>query len=351
MKRTIYLKVLSLFILTFLSITIIGCSPSNKEILLTTNVAEDMKIQENSILQSLEEGNNFLQEKNFTEAKKSYEKAISCDKNNLDTYVEIRDKYLDANRLDDAYYFIKLSIDNNVDRDNMIAALNDIQSKFDTTTINNTININTNYTLPEEVPISINGESNKVKIQWENKNVNTSTLGTFSFNGISDEYGRKVLLNLTVRKPIKEKKIGFITNFYEKNGEAYITFDEAQFFIDTETDKTATNEALKDGRNIHDGGFSEDGLIYNSYYIKNSSTATKEYKLSKSTKFLLCRFIVDKNSDISANTAQPTSVDYTTFSKYIATARGYSHQPSHALLFWIDTEDNIVNNIDMQYAP
>ena len=349
MKQKSYLKVLSLFILTILAFTIYGCSPTNKEILITKNVAEDMKVQENSILQSLEEGNNFLLEGNFAEAKNSYEKAIFYDKNNLDTYVQIKDKYLEANRLDDAYYFVKLSIDNNVDRDNMIALLNDIQSKFDTTTITKTININinTNYTLPEEVPISINGESNKVKVQWENKNINISTVGTFSYNGLSDEYGRKVLLNLTVREPIKEKKIGFITNLYEKNGETYITFDETQFFIDTENDKTATNEALKDGRNIHDGGFSENGLIYNSYYIKNSSTVTQEYKISKYAKFLLCKYIVNETS----NADSTISVDYNTFSKHIANGKEYSYQPCRALLFWIDTEDNIVNKLDMQYTP
>ncbi|MGG7178904.1 Ig-like domain-containing protein [Clostridium paraputrificum] len=344
MKRKTYLSVLSVFILTLLAFVFCGANPPNKEILLSSSVKEDMKIQENSILQALDEGNILLQNENFIESKNSYERAISYDKSNIDTYLDIKDKYLKVNRFDDAYYFIKLAIDNNIDRDNMIVLLDNIKSNFETTIINKTININTSYSLPEDVQMLINGEANTVKVQWENTNINTSSLGIFSFNGISDEYGRKVLLNLTVREPIKERKIGFVTNLYEKNGDTYITFDEAQYFIDTETDKQATNEAIKDGLQMP-----PDGLIYDSYYIRNSSNNTIEYKLSKSAKFGLCSYLVNKNS--TGSSIPTTLVDYATFSNHISTGKEYSYQPSRALLFWIDTEDNIVNKLNMQFTP
>ena len=51
----------------------------------------------------------------------------------------IKDKYIEANRLDDAYYFINLAIMNNVDVEKMKEVQKEISSKFEVVQLNDEV--------------------------------------------------------------------------------------------------------------------------------------------------------------------------------------------------------------------
>lgn len=338
-------KLMLLFIFILGSFLFIGCSSSDKLFTLSPNVMDDMKVKENSILESMTSGSTALNDKNFAEAKKEFEKALSYDKSNIKTYNDIKDKYLDAKRFDDAYYFIKMAIDNGADVDNMKAILDDIKAKFETTEINESIPLNSHYALPTEVSMNINGEPSTVGVNWKNTNVSTDKLDNFVYEGFSEEYGHNIKLNLNIREILKEKKIGFITDLYEKNGKAYIKFDECQMFFDKINigDYTASKEAIKDGS----GSLDSDGLIYNGYYIRNSSTDSKEYIISKD-------FIYYSRTPKLSASGERISEGYESFKEYVKnnlTNPPKFERDNRLLLCWINTEDGIVVNLEMQYTP
>ncbi|WP_394899508.1 Ig-like domain-containing protein [Clostridium paraputrificum] len=335
-----------LFIFLF-SLSLLGCNAKDRSITLSTNVEEDMKVTENSILETMNLGSNALKEQNFTDAKSYFEKALSYDKTRVQTYLDIKDKYLEANRLDDAYYFIKLSIDNNITLDNVNEILKTIESKFETTIINASASVGSKYTLPPEVPIKINNQTTKVKVNWNDTNISTDKVGTFQIEGIASEYNRKVKLNLSVTKIKKEQKIGFITDLYEKNGEIFISFDECQIFFDDPSKNifTASNEANKDGLDLYKSYGSND-TIFNGYYIRNKTIESTEYEVSKNSSYKLCNWILNP----ALNNAQTQSIDYNTFKDYVKSKLDSSNS-NRALLFWINTEDNIITNLEMQYTP
>ncbi|WP_394896420.1 Ig-like domain-containing protein [Clostridium paraputrificum] len=339
-------KIMLLFIFV-LSLSLLGCNSKDKSITLSTNVEEDMKVTENSILEAMNLGSNVLKEQNFTDAKGYFEKAISYDKTRVQTYLDIKDKYLEANRLDDAYYFIKLAIDNNITLDNVNEILKTIESKFETTIINASTSVGSKYTLPPEVPIKINNQTTKVKVNWNDTNISTDKVGTFQIEGIASEYNRKVKLNLSVTKIKKEQKIGFITDLYEKSGEIFIRFDECQIFFDNPSKNifTASNEANKDGLDLYKS-YGSNGTIFNGYYIRNKTIESTEYKVSKSSSYKLCNWILNP----ALNNAQTQSIDYNTFKNYVKSKLDSSNS-NRALLFWINTEDNIIINLEMQYTP
>ncbi|WP_394896421.1 Ig-like domain-containing protein [Clostridium paraputrificum] len=322
-------KIMLLFIFLF-SLSLLGCNAKDKSITLSTNVEEDMKVTENSILETMNLGANALKEQNFTDAKSYFEKATSYDKTRVQTYLDIKDKYLEINRLDDAYYFIRLAIDNKVDVDNMKILKDEIKSKFNITTINESVSINSNYTLPNEVDILINNEKTKTKVTWKNTNVSTSSLGNFNFNGISDEYDREVNLVLTVKEVKKEKICGYIRKLYSNSNTDHILFDDCEIFISTPEDHIARREAEKDGLigTFDDGG-----------YVRNKDTSTKEYIISTSCTFKLCKYLVPRYNDSSSI----VDVDYSFFKNIL------KQFPN--TLFWIYTEDNIITSFEMQFQP
>ena len=345
------------FILCFAAITMVtgtmvigGCKNKDKEIVLSNNVAEDIQVEENEIEKYIKEGNKFLEEKNYTEARKSYEAAITKGKNDKQIYMDIKDQYLNKNRYDDAYYIIKLAIENKVDTENMEKVLTSIRDKMETVELSYEIyEDNGSFVLPEEVDITV--DNNKVKdyVLWEKENHDISNKpGHYSYNGITKEYGRNVYVTLNVKANIKENtkediydsKFGIVKDIYTDNGTVYILFDEVEFY----TGEEALAEAKKDNKAIKE----EDGtyIVYDDYYTRNSVAEAKVYEVSKDAAMNLLAYEVNPDN----NTIDSQKVNYDTFKKHIDK---YNKDISaeRALLCKVDMKNNIVETMSRQYTP
>lgn len=319
------------FIIISASVLCIGCSKKDKEIVVSKDVSQQVKSEENEIKEKIEQGGKYLQEKKYEDAKKVFESAIALDTGNKSTYLEIKDRYVQKNRLDDAYYIVKLAIDNNVDVENMKSVLKEIQGKLEVPVLQDTVYTDTNYTLPQEVNIKINGEETKQAVNWNNSNVDTSKSGKFNFDGVVvGNYERAVKLILTVKPIVKERKCGYVKSVYEKDGKRYLQFDEIEFY----KDRQAADEAKKDGKAI----FESDGKYYaeDGYYIRNKSTELKVYEISNKATF--------KDYDYVNWTGNLNQCTYSDFSDRIA-----KHKERE--IFWINTENSIIISVDEQFLP
>jgi len=327
-----------------------GCKNKDKEIVLSDNVAEDIQVEENEIEKHIKEGNKFLEEKNYTEARKSYEAAIAKGKNDKQIYMDIKDQYLNKNRYDDAYYIIKLAIENKVDIDNMEKVLTSIRDKMESVELSYEIyEDNVSFVLPEEVDIAV--DNNKVKdyVLWGKENLGISNKpGQYSYNGVTKEYGRNVHATLNIKENIKENvkedvydsKIGYVKNIYTDNDTVYISFDEVEFY----TGEEALAEAKKDNKAIkeEDGGY----IVYDDYYIRNSVVEAKVYEVSKDVAMNLLAYEVNPDN----NKIDFQKVNYDTFKKHIDK---YNKDTSaeRALLCKVDMKNNIVASMSRQFTP
>ncbi|WP_346912493.1 hypothetical protein [Clostridium sp.] len=345
------------FILCFAAVIMVtgtimigGCKNKDKEIVLSDNVAEDIQVEENEIEKHIKEGNKFLEEKNYTEARKSYEAAIAKGKNDKQIYMDIKDQYLNKNRYDDAYYIIKLAIENKVDIDNMEKVLTSIRDKMESVELSYEIyEDNVSFVLPEEVDIAV--DNNKVKdyVLWGKENLGISNKpGQYSYNGVTKEYGRNVHATLNIKENIKENvkedvydsKIGYVKNIYTDNDTVYISFDEVEFY----TGEEALAEAKKDNKAIkeEDGGY----IVYDDYYIRNSVVEAKVYEVSKDVAMNLLAYEVNPDN----NKIDFQKVNYDTFKKHIDK---YNKDTSaeRALLCKVDMKNNIVASMSRQFTP
>ncbi|MDS0527198.1 Ig-like domain-containing protein [Clostridium sp. SHJSY1] len=379
MKKIYLSKVLLLFIFSiFIVIPLYGCnSKQDKEIVVAKNVKEDLNSAKSELLQLIEEGNAFLQSGKYPEARSSYEKAISKDKTNESTYLQIKDNYMKAKRFDDAYYIIKLAIDNNVSKDAMSKVLEEIKSNFSPILIENTISEGADYSLPTQTNIPEATITNPVNIRWPQKNIDTSSPGTFTYDGYIDEYGRTVHLTLTIKKVVKQansplpqqelsakqkisttqkkevvksSKIGFIDSIYEENGDTFIKFNETEFYRNGDAQK----EYAKDGFSPSSDAWGHD------YYIRDNNKEQKTYKLSKDCKINVCIYLVDSKVEYkTADELRTMSKDdfkiyvSDSINKYNNQLTEHPEMPKYdrALLFWINSEDDIVTSMNMQYTP
>lgn len=200
MKKKAIISIVSLFLVVGVAgILLDQCTPTAKEVVISENVREDIKAEEEEVEVLKRKASEYLKENKFDEAKSLYEKAILMDKGNKDLYIEIKDEYINYNRLDDAYSIIKMAIDNKVDVDNMNEIATDIKSKFQKVEYNYTIVQGDNYELPAEGIINVNGEDISVPIFWNEKEVNTNNTGSFIYEGINEQYGRSFIVNLNVK--------------------------------------------------------------------------------------------------------------------------------------------------------
>ncbi|MDS0527407.1 Ig-like domain-containing protein [Clostridium sp. SHJSY1] len=204
-----------------------GCTPKDKEVVLSNDQNEETLLQEKSASESIELGNGYLNQGKYDNAKKAYEDAISKDASNKENYVLIKDKYIEKSRFDDAFYIIKLAIKNNVDIDNMKSILEEIKKNFKVITLEDTVNQNTTFTLPKKITLQVNDEKQDADVSWKTSNVDTSKAGSFTYEGTVEQYGRTVSEKLTVvekkvvdNKPTttsgelyKNDKLGFSINF------------------------------------------------------------------------------------------------------------------------------------------
>jgi tetratricopeptide (TPR) repeat protein len=360
MKRNHLFKVLLLFIFCFsITVPLSGCrTQQDKEIVVAKNVKEELNSVKREILELIQEGNILLQAEKFPEAKASYEKAISKDKTNENTYLEIKNNYVKAKRFDDAYYIIKLAIDNNVSTDSMSKILEEIKTNFSVIKLEDTTTTGNSYELPTNLTVPVTTIPNPVTIRWVQKKVDTSNSGNFTFDGYIDEYGRRVQLTLTVKDipkvtkkvtiPVKEtvksNSIGFINDIYEENKNTYIKFDDVQFYRDTDAQK----EYAKDGFPPSEYEFGYD------YYIRNKEINNKPYILSSNCSINICAYKVNPNID--KNSHELTTISQKDFKTYINKWSNIDELDkefgsSRALLFSITTEDDVITSINMEYTP
>ncbi|WP_346938561.1 Ig-like domain-containing protein [uncultured Clostridium sp.] len=342
------------FVMVTSTVIMGGCKSKDKEIVLSENVAKDIQVEENEIEKYIKEGNKFLEEKNYTEARKSYEAAITKGKNDKQIYMDIKDQYLNKNRYDDAYYIIKLAIENKVDTENMEKVLTSIRDKMESVELSYEIyEDKDSFVLPEEVDITV--DNNKVKdyVLWEKENRDISNKpGQYSYNGVTKEYGRNVHVTLNVKANIKEdikenakediydSKFGIVKDIYTDNGTVYISFDEAEFYFGWEE---AVAEAVKDNKAMQ----KEDGTytLPDPYYIRYHIGEIKVYEVSKDASFNLLAYDVDPSNN---HTSELQSVDYSTFKKKIDNWKGgYVSN----LQFNVDMKNGIVTKMSKQYTP
>lgn len=281
MKKVKLTKILLLSLILVVSVSDIGCGRKDKQKVISNNVSIGSKQEEDEIQRDIELGNNYLLQGKYDNAKQSYEKAIYLNIGNKQTYLTIKDKYLEKGRIDDAYYIIKLAMQNNVDTANMSTILYQISGRFEIVNIQASIAQNQKYTLPEEATIKINGVDTKAAIKWNNPSIDTSKVGNLTCEGNCEQYGRKVKLILNIElsqqeaqkilinklKPGENIRFDYIKDF--QDGENYYAFQKV--FI--------LGDGTEDGGDIGSIFFVEKntGDIY-VYDLINSKTAPYKKK-------------------------------------------------------------------------
>lgn len=277
------LMLISLFTTAMLIFS--ACEERQKTTVITSDIKQETIMQEDEVKKVIKDGINFLNEGKYEDARSTFEKAISMDKANKGAYIEIKNKYMEKERLDDAYYIIKTAINNNVDIESMKEMLNDIKSKFEVLKLDKSLYENGEFTLPTKVKIKINNEDKEVDVVWSNNTVDTSKVGKVKYEGKIEQYDREVELNLNVMEIKKENKVGYITKVYYEGKSMYVTVDEVEFYSNKNSeDRTAETEALKDGYNLD----VEEGRRWDGYYIRNKSKNVETYEVSSQARISLC---------------------------------------------------------------
>lgn len=322
-----------------LSLTLGGCVVKDKQTIIQNDVKEEVKTEEVEIDNNIQAGNSYLDEGKFEDAKRSYEKAISLEPSNKDTYLRIKDKYIEKERLDDAYYVIKLAMDNNGESDQLKGILEDIKNKFEVITMEKTLFQNNIYNIPKESTFKLNNiEEVTAGIKWNSENIDTSKAGTFTFEGVIEQYGRKVKFILNVLANVQEKKIGYVKQVLDSNGKRYLVMDEVEFY---RGDK-ALEEAKKDGK----AGKDEKGkyFITNGYYIRNNNSMLKKYEISNDASLGLLDFYFNP----SGNSSEIKKLTYEEFRDYVNNSNS---KGDGRLLCWFYIQNDIVTKVESQFVP
>ena len=361
-KKTI----ISLILILTVMLSVSACGNKQKTSVLTNNVEKEEAMQENEIKKFIANGTNFLNVGKYDDAKSSFEKAILMDKSNKESYIEIKNKYMEKKRTDDAYYFIKLAVTNNVDTENMKKLLNDIKSKFEVVKVYVNVYQDNEYKLPDKIKAKINNEDKEVGVVLNNKSVDTSKVGTIKYEGKIEQYDRIAELYLEIieieketkkedntkkvkkiqeenkNEKVKEvkngKQIGFINGIYERNGKRYLKIDEVEFFKNKDAnDRTAEREVIKDGKKE----YLLDGRVTDDYYLRNNDNSLENYEISENVEVDVCKYHIDKN----INTIDLQRINYEKF-KTLDNVYGQGNA-----LFYIYVEDNVIVKIQEQFRP
>lgn len=313
-----------------------ACEEKQKTVVIASDMRQETIVQEEEVKKVIKDGVSFLNEGKYEDAKNTFEKAISMDKANKGTYIEIKNQYMEKERLDDAYYIIKTAINNNVDIENMKGILNDIKSKFQVVKLDKSLNINTEFNLPSKIKAKINGELKEVDVVWTNNSVDTSSVRQVKYTGKIELYDRDVELNLNVLKYIKkENKIGYITKVYDQDGGEYIAVDEVEFYSNNYLeDRTAEIEASKDGYNLD----VEEGGRWDDYYIRNKSKDIKVYEISSEASIYLC------GHRFGLETLVPEQIDFEKL-------KTQEEQSEYGILCNLYLENDVILKIEEQYVP
>lgn len=294
---------------------------------LENEVQNDIKLADEKV----KEGNN-------DSAKTFYEKAIALDKGNKNIYLSIKDKYLENGRMDDAYSIVMMAIHNDVDVENMKSILTEIKSKFQVVCLQDKVEKNNMYTLPESTTIKVNDVDAKAQIKWNSASkINTSKAGSYTFEGTSEQYGRTFEMVLTVKEPVISKFSGYVSDVHKKDGKMYLTVSLVDFYRDDEAEK----EAEKDGIEKSPEGF----RCLDGYYIREKKI-NKTYEISKDASLSILNVFMDPNK----NCLDSTKVSFADFEKII-NSNVAKYTIGRATLSWVTTKDDIVTEVYGQYTP
>ncbi|WP_291650798.1 Ig-like domain-containing protein [Clostridium sp.] len=355
MNKKLFSKIIIISIIT-VSSTFVSCQNTSKKITISEDTKNEISSEENEINEAIKTGEKYLTENNFNEAKEYFNKALSLDKSNKDIYLKIKDIYLSFNRFDDAYFIIKTALTNNIDIENMKLILKDISSKFESINMNLSIYQDTSYTLPNEVKAVISGESISLPVTWDNQVVDSSTAGTFIYEGFNEDYGRKVNMEITVMENVYDKQIGSINNIYTIDGKTYIDVDLVELYEGLDESLT---ESKKDNMAAYDEEKGEYFLPFG-YYIRNNNSTITTYEVSKDCIFQL--YFIDLFAlgyDSESKLPELNTVPYETFKNYIDMMNkmyldnnqklGEKITTHRTTLCWIESKNNNVYSISRKY--
>lgn len=335
------IKRLLFLIIICIPVTLLSCSNTSKKITLSENTENEISLEESEIIKSITAGEKLLDEGKLEEAKENFSKAISLDKTNKDTYLRIKDKYISVNKLDEAYNIVKSAISNNVDIENMKLLLKEISSKFEVINLTSSIYQYSNYALPKNANITLLGNSVQIPITWDNEIVDAENLGTFKYEGFNEEYGRKVIMNITILENVYDKQIGWVKDFYKENGQLYINLDLVEFYLGREE---ALKEAIKDGK----AGIDENGEYFlpAPVWIRNNSSAITSYPISDDCIYSLCSATINLENYETRGTL--VNISYTDFLKAFNDTKNNN---ARILLVWVDIKNGSIFKIYEQYLP
>ena len=269
--------------------------------------------------------------------------------------MRIKDKYLSLNKPDEAYNIIKTAISNNVDIVNMRLLLKEISSKFEVIKISNSIYQNSSYALPKEVTIDLYDTSMSIPVTWNNEKVDTNNIGTFIYEGYNDDYGRKIIVNVTVIENVYDKQIGSIKKIYSSNGKTYIDVDLVEFYSGTEA---ALPEAIKDNKApINENG---EYFLPNATYIRNNYSKLTTYEVSNNCTFLILPedyFLLGYPLEDTENFTPLSPVPFNNFKEFITTSNkifleSYEDDvmTDRGTLCWIEIKNGVAISIYRQHT-
>lgn len=320
------------FFITTVMLGITGCAKNQRPIALSINVSQAIMPQEVTTENLIAKGINLLNESKYEDAKVTFEKAISMDKSNKDAYIEIKNKYIEKQRLDDACHFLKLSISNNIDTEYMKEQLSDIESQFEITKIDVRVFQSEAYELPRKIKAKINNEEKEVDVIWENNSVDTNKLGTTKYQGVIEPYGRRAELNLTVKK-LGDKKITVLaSNIYKQDGIWYIECDDIEFFrnyANGPNDMSASIEAKKDGKTASCD-----------WYIRNTNKNIQTFIIDPDAALYICQHWLEIDYD---NAAIVKKVSLNQFESLNINMTRY--------ICYLYLDNNVVTKLVEQYTP
>lgn len=358
MKKLIKFELI--FLIFILSSSLISCVDSTKKVTVSNNTEEEILVEENITKELINNGKKLLFDEKYEEAMANYNKAIELDKANKDLYLEIKDSYLEANRLDDAYFIAKTAISNNIDVDNMTKIAKDISEKLEVIKINDKAEQDSEYYFPKNVNATINGNTISLPIKWDYNQADTSTPGVFEYYSFNEEYGRKVQVTLTITEVFYDKQIGSIKDIYTIGGKTYIDVDLVEFYLGGEI---AVKEALKDNVDLP---LSESGIPYipYGYHIRNNYSKITTYEISNNCSFQLLHHDFEAlglNPNYPGNSSINIIASFDNFRNYIDLRNPMDigdivitdNKPitQRETLCWIELKNNIAYSIYRQYTP
>ncbi|KEH95543.1 tetratricopeptide repeat protein [Clostridium novyi] len=333
MKRK---NIISLIVIFMIILSFSGCANESKGNVVTSDVKKEAKLKDDKIKSYIEEGSKLLGEKKFDEAKSAFQKAISEDKSNKDTYIKIKDKYMENQRMDDAYQIINLAVKNNVDTENMKKLSSDIKSKFEVSIIEQKAYEYGKYSLPSSVKIKINNEEKQVNVVWNNPKVDTTKVKVKKYTGKAQGYDREVQLNLSILPVKTVKKTVYAMGTYIKNNRRYLKTREVEFFRDTDEDMDiAERMAIQDGH----ADYLIDGRVDDDYYIRDLNKPMKVYEMAPNASISVCEYMVN-----SSGSAGQNKINYERFSKL-------NNGKYNQILSYIFLKNGIIVKYEQQYLP